>query len=373
MGSKPPVMGRAAALGLGTALVILLRGVGGLTVRAPDKDSGAQSAEAKQSSANPHAAAQEAGRGREADNPAQIPPRGWKDIAWRVYEEIGKDRVLAVAAGVTFYLLLAAFPAVAAFVSLYGLVADVRTIDSHLADLAGFVPSGAVDIIGEQIKRVNAKGEGALGLAAFIGLALSLWSSNAGMKAIFDALNVAYGEEEKRNFFVLNATSLAFTFLALAFMVCALGAVVAVPIFLEAVGLGSAGGWILWIGRWPALLLLIVFSLAVLYRYGPSRDRARWVWLTPGAAVASLAWIGFSMGFSWYVSGFGSYDETYGSLGAAIGFMTWMWLSTTILLVGAELNAEVEHQTAKDSTEGAPAPLGTRGAEMADNVGRAAA
>lgn len=372
MTPSPRPIGRIAALGAATALAIVLRGIHGLATDKGVDRSGDQPAEAKQSAADPRAAAQEPGRGREAEHPGEIPVPGWKDVAWRVYGEIGSDRVLAVAAGVTFYLLLAAFPAIAAFVSLYGLFADPGTINEHLADLASIMPSGAVDIIGEQVKRVGAKGDAALGFATALGIAISLWSANAGMKAIFDALNVAYGEKEKRSFIVLNATSLAFTFLSLFFMICALGAVVILPVSIEALGLGAFGEWALWLGRWPALFVLILIGLAALYRYGPSRDRARWVWLTPGATFAAIAWIAFSMGFSWYVGSFGSYDETYGSLGAAIGFMTWIWLSTTILLVGAELNAEVEHQTAKDSTEGAPSPLGTRGAEMADNVGRAA-
>lgn len=373
MNYKPNALGRFGALGLGTILAVVLRGIHGLATDGRHQPSAAGAEEAKESAVDPRAAAQEPGRGRQADTPAEIPALGWKDIAWRVYAEIGRDRVMAVAAGVTFYVLLAAFPAVTAFVSLYGLFADTGTINDHMADLASFMPSGAVDIIGEQVKRVNEKGDAALGVATFLGLATAIWSSNAGMKAIFDALNVAYGEKEKRGFVALNATSLAFTFAALVFMICALGAVIVLPIAIKALGLGAVGEWALWIGRWPALLVLILMGLAALYRYGPSRDLARWVWLTPGAAFAAVAWIAFSMGFSFYVSKFGSYDQTYGSLGAAIGFMTWIWLSTTILLVGAELNAEVEHQTAKDSTEGAPAPLGTRGAEVADNVGKAAA
>jgi membrane protein len=295
------------------------------------------------------------------------------DIAWRVYEEIGNDRILAVAAGVTFYALLALFPAIAAFVSLYGLFADPGTINDHLASLAGLLPGGAIDVIGDQVKRITSKPGGTLGLAFFSGLAISLWSANAGMKAIFDALNVAYGESEKRNFIWLNLQSLAFTFGALVFLAIGVTVVVVVPVALNYLGLGSLGEWLIRIGRWPAMFVIILLALAVLYRYGPSRDLPRWRWVTPGSILAAAGWIIFSMLFSWYVGSFGSYNETYGSLGAAIGFLTWVWLSTTIVLVGAELNAEIEHQTKKDTTEGAPEPLGARGARMADTVGHARA
>src|SRR5215208_4983541 len=264
---------------------------------------------------------------------------------------------------------LAIFPAIAAFVSLYGLVADATTINQHLALLSGVLPAGAIEIIGEQVKSLTSKAGSTLGFAFFFGLALSLWSANAGMKALFDALNVAYDEEEKRGFFALNLASLTFTLGAIAFVLLAVGGIVVIPIVLNFIGLGPVVEWILWLARWPALLLVIITGLAVLYRYGPSRDKAEWRWITPGSIFAALVWIVASMLFSWYVSNFANYNETYGSLGAVIGFMTWMWLSTTIVLVGAEVNAEIEHQTKKDTTAGPAQPLGERGAEMADTVG----
>ncbi|HEV7873376.1 MAG TPA: YihY/virulence factor BrkB family protein [Enterovirga sp.] len=312
-------------------------------------------------------------RGRHAGSPTDIPAKGWMDIAWRVYAEIGDDRILAVAAGVTFYALLALFPAIGAFVSIYGLFADPGTINEHLASLGGFLPGGAIDVIGDQVKRITGKGTGTLGLALVSGLAISLWSANAGMKAIFDALNVAYGEREKRGFVRLNLQSLAFTLGALVFLAIAVTVVVGVPVILKFVGLGKFGEWLIWLGRWPAMFLVILLALAVLYRYGPSRDKPQWRWVTPGSILAALGWMAFSMLFSWYVGSFGNYNETYGSLGAAIGFLTWVWLSTTIVLVGAELNAEIEHQTKHDTTKGPPQPLGARGAKMADTVGAARA
>jgi membrane protein len=323
-----------------------------------------------------HASTAEAadpGRGRQADSPTEIPALGWKDVLWRVYEEFGKDRVMSVAAGVTYYALLAIFPAIAALVSIYGLFADPATIQEHLNALSGVLPSGALDIVGEQVKRISAQGGGALGIGFVIGLAVSLWSANAGMKAIFDALNVVYDEEEKRSFIGLNLQSLAFTLGAIAFILLAVAATVVLPILLDFIGLGSGLEWLLAIGRWPVLLAGVTFGLAVLYRYGPSRDRAEWKWVSPGGLIAGFVWLAASMAFSWYVTNFGSYNETYGSLGAVIGFMTWIWLSTVVVLIGAEINAEIEHQTAKDTTSGPKQPLGTRGAAMADNVGAAKA
>ena len=310
-------------------------------------------------------------RGRAAEAPTEIPAKGWKDILWRSYEEMNKDRILAVAAGVTYFGLLALFPAITAFVSLYGLFADAATISDHLAALSGFLPGGATELIADQVKRINQNSSGTLGFAFFTGLAIALWSANAGMKAMFDALNVAYGEEEKRSFIKLNLISLSFTFGAILFILMAIGAIVVVPLVLQFVGLGQVTEWILWLARWPALLLAIVVGLAVLYRYGPSRDTPEWKWITPGSIVAAVVWIVASMLFSWYVANFANYNETYGSLGAAIGFMTWLWLSTTIVLVGGELNAEIEHQTTKDTTQGPPERMGARGAKMADTLGEA--
>jgi membrane protein len=333
------------------------------------KDGGFRSdVPAREHAASPQG---EDAHGRKADSPAGIPPRGWWDIIWRVYEEIANDRVLAVAAGVTFYALLALFPAIGAFVSLYGLFFDPATINEHLASLNGLLPGGAIDMVGEQIKRISSKGGSTLGFALFTSLAISLWSANAGVKAVFDALNVAYGEKEKRSFVWLNLQSLLFTLGGLLFVLIMIAAVVVLPVALNYVGLGQVSELLLRWGRWPVMLLVVMGALAVVYRYGPSRDRPRWTWVSAGSLIAAFGWLVFSAAFSWYVANFGNYDATYGTLGAAIGFLTWVWLSTTIVLVGAEFNAEAEHQTKKDTTEGPQQPLGARGAEMADTVGHA--
>ncbi|AWN42586.1 YihY/virulence factor BrkB family protein [Methylobacterium durans] len=313
----------------------------------------------------------EADRGRKAESPTEIPAKGWWDIGKRVLQEFGNDRVLLVAAGVTFYAILALFPAIGALVSIYGLVADPGTINDQLASLQGILPSGALDIVGEQVKRIAAKGGGTLGFTAAFGILLSIWSANGGMKAIFDALNIVYDEKEKRNFIWLNLRSLSFTAGALLFVVLALVGIVVIPAALAFLNLGSME-WVIALLRWPILLLVVLGSLALLYRYGPSRDTAQWRWVTWGSGVAAFLWIAVSALFSWYVSSFGKYNETYGSLGAIIGFMTWIWISTTIVLVGAELNAEMEHQTAEDTTTGRPEPLGTRRAKVADTVAASA-
>jgi membrane protein len=316
-----------------------------------------------------HERAHEPRRGRHATAPWQIPRAGWKDILWRTYQDNNENRVLAVAAGVVFYGLLAIFPAITALVSLYGLFAKGSTINEHLSVIASFLPSGAVDIVQEQVNRLVSKGDAKLGVGFIFGLLVALWSANAGMKAVIDALNVVYDEKEKRGFIKLNLVSLAFTIGALLSVLLAIGAVVVVPLILNFVGLGGLGSTLLSVLRWPLLLVLIIVGLAVLYRYAPSRREPRWQWLTVGSVFAAVAWLVSSALLSWYLSNFANYDATYGSLGAAIGLMMWMWISSIVILVGAELNAEIEHQTAHDSTVRGDKPLGARGAAMADTVG----
>lgn len=315
------------------------------------------------------ARAAQPGRGRDAAAPLEIPVRGWKDIFWRTYNQIGEDRLLAVGAGAVFYLLLAMFPAITAFVSSYGLFADTHTIAENLSALSNVIPQGTVEIIEEQVIRLTQTSNTALGFGFFFGLGLALWSANAGMKAIIDALNVVYDESEKRNFIKLNLVSLAFTLGALIFLAMALSAVVILPLALSWLGFETMTGQLIAIFRWPALMIVVLLWLAVLYRFGPSRREAKWRWISVGSIFAMFFWLGGSALFSWYLSNFADYDATYGSLGAAIGLMMWLWLSVIVILVGAELNAEIEHQTARDTTTGGEKPLGTRGAVMADTVG----
>jgi membrane protein len=250
-------------------------------------------------------------------------------------------------------------------------VADANTIAKHLTLLANVVPGGTLELLGTEITRIATNSDGKLTLGFVIGLLIALWSANAGMKAIFDALNIIYDEQEKRSFIWLNLVSLLFTFCAIAGALLAVAAVVVFPLVLAAVGLSSFDQPIIGVLRWPVMLGLLLIGLAVLYRYGPSRREAKWRWLSVGSVFAAIVWLIMSSLFSWYLGNFANYNATYGSLGAVVGLMMWMWFSTIVVLVGAELNAEIEHQTARDSTVGPEKPLGVRGAVVADTVGPA--
>lgn len=314
------------------------------------------------------AAGHERGHGHSADTPSEIPPRGWWDIIKRTASQVSEDRVMAEAAAVTFYSLLALFPALAALISIYGLFADPATISQQIESLSGVIPGGGTQILEEEAKRIAGNSNSTLGISLVIGLAVSLWSANQAMKALVEALNVVYDERETRSYFRYLAVTMAFTVGGILFIVIALAAVVAVPVVLNFIGLGSISAVLLRYARWPFLLVAVALFLALVYRYGPNRQHAKWRWVTWGSAFASIAWLIVSLAFSWYVANFGSYNKTYGSLGAIVGFMTWIWLSATVILTGAELDAEMEHQTAKDTTTGAPRPMGERGARMADTV-----
>jgi membrane protein len=267
---------------------------------------------------------------------------GWKDIFWRAYQRTQEDRVLAVAAGVVFYMLLALFPALAALVSLYGLFTDPTLINAHLSLLEGVLPASTVGIIREQVTRLSETSRGALGIGFLASFAFALWSANAGTKALIDALNVVYHEQEKRSFIGITLAAFAFTIGGLVFFILALGAIVVVPLVFSWLGLESwtALAWL----RWPALLLAVALWLAVLYRYAPSRREPRWQWVSLGSILAVVGWIVVSVLFSWYLSNFANYQATYGSLGGMIGLMMWLWLTVIMVLVGGELNAAMEQQ-----------------------------
>jgi len=318
-------------------------------------------------------AASEAGRGRSADKPSEIPPQGWKDILLRVYHGISEDRILLVAAGVTFYLLLSIFPGIAALFSIYGLFANPAGIAGHLDALANVAPSGAIDLLRDDMTRLASNGETTLGLGFLVSLAVSLWSTNSGVSTIFDALNIVYEEKEERGLVRFYLTTLTFTLASIVFILLAIAVVVLLPVVLKFIPLPGGTDLLVKIARWPILFVLTALALAALYRYGPSRAKARWRWITWGSAFATVMWIAASVLFSWYVANFGSYNKTYGSLGAIIGFMTWIWISIIVVLVGAKIDAEMDHQTARETTTGQPKPLGMRGARMADTIGPAQA
>jgi membrane protein len=285
---------------------------------------------------------------RISPGPAAKSRRGWaawKHILYRTYEEINNDRLLALAAGVVFYGLLALFPAITALVSSYALFATASTISNHLATISSMVPASAYKIVDEQVTRIVTRGIGDLGAAFFIGLALAVWSANAGVKAVIDALNMCYGVKERRGFIKLNMVSVAFTISAITGLLLAIAAIVVLPVAMSYFHFGRYGDLAMAWLRWPALLLLLLFGLAVLYRFGPDVDNARWRWISPGALFAALAWLAGSALLSWYLASFADYDATYGSLGAAIGLMMWLWMTAIVVLVGAELNSEIDAES----------------------------
>jgi membrane protein len=273
--------------------------------------------------------------------------RAWTEIARLLYSAIGQHRVVSIAAGVTFFALLAIFPAIAALVSIYGIFSDPASIRAHLTELSSFLPGGAIEIIGDQLGRVASGGMSRLGATFLFTLALSLWSANAGMKALFDALNIVYDAPERRGLIKLNAISLAFTVGALLILLIAIATIVVLPVALNYAGLGTtgsetAGATLVNLARWPAMYAIVVLALGLIYRFGPDRDRVQWHWITWGSAIAAFVWIAASILFSWYAANFGSYNKTYGSLGAAVGFMTWIWISCMVILGGAEIDAVLE-------------------------------
>jgi membrane protein len=306
-------------------------------------------------------------RGRQAATPEQIPARGWKDILLRTRKEFAEDQIPLVSAGVTFYALLAMFPALGSFVALYGLFADVSEVRGHLQVLSAVLPAGVLTFLAGEMVRVSAAHEAGLSFAFIGGLALSIWSANGATKAMITAMNIAYDETEKRGFFRRTLISLGFTLGLLIFGISALAAIAAPPA-IESF-LGPSAATVFRLSTWPVLLVAVGLGLAVLYRYGPSRHKARWRWLTWGSGAALLLWIAASAAFSIYVANFANYEKTYGSLGAAVGLMMWVYVSSQVVLFGAELNSEIEHQTARDTTVGPEKPLGARGAVMADTVG----
>ncbi|WP_105441151.1 YihY/virulence factor BrkB family protein [Neorhizobium sp. T25_13] len=315
------------------------------------------------------AAALETDRGREADSPQEIPSTGLKDVFWRVYAGVTRDRIMLIAAGVTYYLLLALFPAASALVSLYGFVADPSAIVDRITFLSSVMPADGLNIFLEQLRALTSERNTTLSIALIGGLALALWSANNGMKALFEAMNVAYAEEEKRSIVRLNLISLLFTLGALLLAIVILFAMGVVPAVLRYLWLDRFTEITIRLARWPVMMLFVAGGIMMLYRFGPSREPAKVKWLTWGAAFSTVAWLAASIAVSFYLGNIADYNATYGTLGALIGFMVWTWISVIIVIVGAEINAELEHQTARDSTTGTPVPLGARGAYMADTVG----
>ncbi|MGI8682630.1 MAG: YihY/virulence factor BrkB family protein [Mycobacteriales bacterium] len=311
--------------------------------------------------------AREADRGRQADAPSAIPKKGWKDIAVRVKDSLRDDQVSLLAAGVAFFTLLALAPALAAVVSIYGLVTTPAEASRQIADFTTALPKDARSLLADQVKTVAGGNPRGLGIALVIGVLLSLWTASGGMKQLIEAVNVAYDESETRKFLRLRGLALLFTLGMIVVFVATLGLLAVLPAVVNS----SAGQVVANVVRWPLLAVLTAAALAVLYRYAPDRDNPKLRWVTWGAGIATLLWVVGSVLFTIYVSNFGHYNKTYGSLGAVVVLLLWLYLSAFIILLGAEINAEMELQTAKDTTKGPEQPMGTRQAYAADKLGPA--
>ena len=308
------------------------------------------------------------GRGRRAERPSEIPPPGWRDIALRAWNGFLGDNLAMVARSIAFSAVLALFPGLAAFVSLYGLFADPLAAARQMALLAGVMPDQTLELLRSELMRIASSAETTLSITFAVGLATALWSVSTGVKALIRGLNIAYSEPERRSFIRLSLVSLAFTAGGLVYLLIAALAVVATPLALALVR-APVDIQALALLRWPALFVLVLPALAAAYRFGPCRAQAKWRWLSWGGVLASALWIAVSLGFTWYVGAFADFSATYGSLGAMFGFLIWTWLTAVIILLGAKLNAEIEHQTAVDTTTGPARPMGERGARMADTLG----
>ena len=316
-------------------------------------------------------AAAEAARGRHADRPQEIPSRGWLDVAKRVKNQIKRDRLSIVAAGVAFYGLLAVFPGLVALVGFYGLLVEPAQVERHVSAISHMLPPQAAELLLGQLHDLATTDRAALGIGAIGGLLLALWSASSAVRTLMEALNVAYHEEESRGTIRFYGTALILTFGGVIAVVIAIALVVGVPAFLKLIGLGGILETVLALVRWRVLAVLAILGFAVLYRYGPSRAKPRWRWVTWGAAFAVALWILGSALFSVYVTRFGNYNETYGAAGAVVILLMWFLLSSYAVLIGAEINGETERQTRNDTTSGRDRPMGARRAYAADTVGEA--
>jgi membrane protein len=307
--------------------------------------------------------------GRRAERPSEIPPRGWFAILGRVKAEVKEDNVTLLAAGVAFYAMLAIFPAIIAVVTVYGMVADPNQVESQVGEFAKSLPSGADELLTEQLRNVTQAGRQSLSIGLAVSLLAVLWSASGGVQGLVKGLNLVYDERESRGFLKLRGLSLLLTLGAIVVAVVALALITVFPAVIDDLGLGQAGELAASIARWVVLALLVLVALAVVYRLAPDRANPRWRWVSWGAVVALVVWLLGSVGFSWYVDNFGKYNQTYGALAAVIILLLWLFLSSFAVLFGAELDAEIERQTARDTTTGPDRPLGRRDAEVADTVG----
>jgi membrane protein len=312
----------------------------------------------------------EPGRGRSAHAPSEIPRAGWRDILLRVMHKLGEDNVSLVASGVALNTLLAVFPAMAVLASVYGMFASPAQVAKEISPFYGILPHDAASIIQTQLQALARPHNQTLGIGAIVSFVVSIYYSSQGVSALMSATNIAYTERERRGFIKLVLVAAGFALGAVVGFVLMLALTLAVPIALQRLPLPAFVSFAVLVVRWILLWGFAILGLAIVYRYAPSRENAQWRWVSWGSIIAATLWLGASFLFSLYVRDFGSYGKTYGALGGVIVLIMWFYLQGFAIVLGAEFNAETEHQTAVDTTRGPPAPMGKRGAYVADTLGQ---
>jgi membrane protein len=302
--------------------------------------------------------------------PRDLDYRDWRGVVTRVWNGISADNISLVAAGCAFYALLAMVPALSALVVLYGLIADPAQVQEQVAAASGVIPAEVRDILANELSEMAGASPTGLSWGLAVTLGLAIWYASTAVKSLILALNIALKEEETRGLIKFNLIGLALTVLLIASVILALVTIVGVPAVLAYLGLDGQLDLVLRLVRWPILAIFVILGLAVLYRLAPCRASARWRWVSHGAVLATLIWLAASVGFSIYVSNFGNFNATYGSLGAIVVVLFWLYISAFVIIIGARLNGEIEHATALDTTTGRPRPIGQRGAFFADRVAR---
>lgn len=311
------------------------------------------------------------GRGRHATSPFQMPAKGWKDVLVRVKNKVSDDRISMVSAAMSYYALFALVPALSSIVLIYTWVSNPADISEHLSRVSQILPKDLTNVLETQLGSLASTASAKLGFSALMTLAFSLWSSSKGSQAIMDALNIIYAENESRHFIKKTLVAIGLSFLGALLAIVAMGVVVIFPAIAQFLNFGQEFESLIGLASWVALIFLFSLFLSAVYRYAPDRRVPKWKWVSAGSVIASVLWIAVSLGFSFYAANFGNFDKTYGSLGAIVVVMTWFYLTSFVILLGGEINAELEHQTIMDTTKGFAKPLGVRGAMMADTIGAA--
>lgn len=305
-----------------------------------------------------------------APRPEGTPAHGWKDILLRVANRIGRANISVYASAVAFYAFLAIPSALTALVALYGLMFDPSNVEQQVEGLRGVVPQEVLGVISDQLKAVTLNSNSKLSISFAVALLVAIFGARSATSTLITALNVAYDEEEKRNFIRFQLVAFGMTAAAVVFAVVSIALVAVLPAVIELLPLGDTGKTLAGVLRWPVLLVLVIIGFALIYHYAPCRPDAHWRWISPGAVVATLLWLAGSALFSVYVGQFASYNKTYGSLGAVAVLLMWLYLSAFAALLGAQLNAEMERQTEHDTAEGEQKPVRTRGAKVAGQAVR---